>query len=554
MPKEPSNHTDDVPHPYAGRWIARLEDRVVGQGGTPDQALKAAQAARFKEKPEISYMPTKNELDFSPYLEQVSSDLPKKSTAYLTGGAVRDALLQKAFDDLDFTTTGDALKLARKVANSLGGAYYRLDDETQSGRVVLTQEDGSRNILDFTKLRAADLENDLLGRDFTINAMAVDIRNPRALLDPLGGMNDLIAKRLRACSDTAFKDDPVRILRAVRFAAAYELHIVPETRKLMRKAVGNLPQVSPERLRDELFRILSSPRPAASLRALEVLGVLPHILPELTDLKSVSQSAPHVYDVWEHTLHTLENLEVILASLAEEYDHDTARNLSSGLIVVRLGRFRKQISEHLKTELNRDRSLRALLFLAVLYHDSGKPETQTIDASGKIRFLEHERIGADIIAQRAKALRLSNPERDRLITILAQHMRPFHLAQTGEAPTRKAVYRFFHATDKAGVDICLLSLADLMATYANTLPPDTLQNQLGVVRVLLEAYWEKPEQSVSPAPLLDGKDLIKEFKIKPGPLVGQLLEVIRETQAAGEIKSRDEAKKFVRYWIEKQGG
>ena len=548
MPHQPPA-SDDAPDPYAGRWVARLKGQVIGQGGTPQQAQQAAKASRFKERPQVTYMTTTQALSFSPLLEQVRSILENHKQIYLAGGAVRDALLQRVSHDLDFAVAGDALKLARKVANALGGAYYRLDDEHQTGRVILNQSDGSRYLLDFAKFRGDDIDGDLRGRDFTLNAIAVDIKNPQELLDPLGGLADLFAHKLRACSATTFNDDPLRILRAIRFAASYKLHILPETRSAMRASAKALAEVSPERVRDELFRILDAPKPAASLRALEMLGALPEALPDLAALKDVEQSPPHVYDVWEHTLQTLGFLEKIYRVLADEHDPDKVGDLHFGLIVMRLGRYRPQLRTHLSEQLNRERPLRPLLFFAALYHDIAKPQTRSTDEDGRIRFIDHENQGAVIAEARAAALRFGTAESERFTAIIRHHMRPHHLAHAGQPPSRRAIYRFFRDTGKAGIDVCLLSLADLLATYAATLPRERLEAQLDVVRALLEAYWERNEETVSPPVLLDGKDLIKEFNLTEGPNIGAILETIREAQAVGDVATRGDALKLVEEWL-----
>jgi putative nucleotidyltransferase with HDIG domain len=452
MPEQPPSRSDDPNHPYAGRWVARLKGRTIGQGGTPEQARQAAKASRFKEKPEITFMPTNNSLTFSPLLDQVQDILKKEKDVYLVGGAVRDALLGLASKDLDFALPGDALRTARRVANKMGGSYYRLDDEHQAGRVVLNLDDGQYYVLDFAKFRGDTLYADLRGRDFSINAIAVALQQPQQLLDPLAGMADLQAKKLNMCSPSSLQDDPLRILRAVRFAANLDLKIEPKTRRAMRAAVESLPGVSPERQRDELFRILASPRPAASLRALDILGALEKVLPEIASLKGVEQSAPHVYDVWEHTLQTVSYLEKILAALDTEYDPDTAAELHTALVVLRLGRYREQISQHLSLRLNRERPLRPLVFLAALYHDIAKPLTRSVEEDGRIRFLDHENQGAPITSRRASKLRLSGEERHHLTAIVRNHMRPRNLAHEVRPPSRRAIYRFFRDTGQAGVD------------------------------------------------------------------------------------------------------
>ncbi len=473
--------------------------------------------------------------------QRVRSVLPPDLQVYLVGGAVRDALLGRPVHDLDFIVASGALQVGRQVANALHGAYYPLDDEREYARVIYSEADERRYILDFTLQQGPELENDLRARDFTLNALAVEVHQPDSLIDPLGGAADLRAKQLRACSSTAFERDALRILRGVRLASALQFHIVPETSQLMRQATAGLRNVSPERFRDELFRLLDNPMPATAMETLEILGVWEVLLPELHALKGVGQSAPHVYDVWEHTLQVLKGAEIVLGVLAPEFNPDVAASLNLGLLSLRLGRYRGRIGDHFSKSLVTVRSLASLLRLAALYHDVGKPATRQVDSQGRVRFLEHEQVGASLAAERGLALHLSNLEVQRLKVIVRNHLRPLFLAQGDGLPTRRAIYRFFRTTGEAGVDICLLSLADTLAIYGPELPQAVWVRQLDAVRALLEAWWEKPEESVAPAPLVNGDDLLEIFQMEPGPWVGRLLEAIREAQATGQIALREEA-------------
>ena len=526
---------------YAGRWVAIVREQVVGQGGTPDQARLAAQASRSKEIPQVVYVHPLNPLEFPPILQEVADALPPALPVYLVGGAVRDALLRRKIHDLDFILPGSAVKISRQIADRLGAAFFPLDDEHDTGRVILISEDGSHFTLDFAARRGDDLESDLRARDFTLNAMAVDVRQPQAVLDPLGGAADLLAKQLRPCSPTSLSDDPIRIVRAIRQAAMFGFHIPPETRKLMRAAAPLLPSISPERMRDELFRLLDGPRVVASIRALDMLGALVYVLPEMETLKGVEQSAPHLDDIWNHTLNVVQKLETVLAALAPTYNPDKASNLSLGMMVVQLGRFRQQLGEHLNEKLNNDRPLRPLLFLAALYHDIGKPETRTFDSGGKYHFFGHDESGAKIIEKRAVSLRLSNPEIERVRLIVRGHLRPLLLELDGTLPTRRAVYRFFREVGVAGVDVCILALADFLGSYGTTFPQDKWAHHLEVIRCLLEAWWEHPHEQVTPPVLVNGHDLMKGLYISPGPQVGKLLEAVREAQAVGQVSTREEA-------------
>jgi putative nucleotidyltransferase with HDIG domain len=281
-----------------------------------------------------------------------------------------------------------------------------------------------------------------------------------------------------------------------------------------------------------------------------MLGVLTYILPELLNLKGITQSPPHTQDVWTHTINVLRNLNTVLTVLSSEFNPDESANLYIGLLSARLGRYRQQITEHLDTVFTPDRSLRPLLFLAALYHDIGKPETRQLEEGGRIRFFEHEQVGVKKISTRSEKLHLSNEETRRLETIVRHHLRPILLAQSVENPSRRAVYRFFRETGAAGVDICLLSLADTLGTYDSTLPQDVWRRHLDVVRTLFDAWWENTAEIVSPEPLVNGRDLINEFGLEPGPPIGSLLEMLREAQAVGQVNDRGAALAFVRQKIE----
>ena len=539
-----SEETSDSASPYAGRWVARLNGHIIAQGGTPEQALRAAQTSRHKERPEISFMPIP--FSFSPLIDRVREVLSDQEV-YLVGGAVRDILMKRFPPDLDFAVPAKGISLARRVANALDADFMILDGERDTGRVIVKESSGIRTFLDFAAYRGASLEEDLRARDFTMNAIAFNLRD-QTLIDPLNGATDLRNRLIRACSPGSVHDDPVRILRAVRQAAAFGCKIQPETRQSMKIAAPLLPGVSSERLRDELFKILDGPKPDTALRALEMLGIFPHFLPELSALKGVRQSAPHVYEVWEHTLSVLGHLENILTALAPGYNADSTNDLFTGLLTLRIGRFRDQYAAHFADSLNADRSIRAALFFAALYHDIEKPSTKTVDQTGQIHFYKHDILGSETAVRRAEAFNLSNDEVGRIRKIVEIHMRFPIFTRRMEAenkePSRKAIYRFFRDSGEAGVDLVLLGLADLRGIHGPTLTQETWTAALDVSRNLLENYWERREETVAPPRLVDGNDLMRELQLQPGRIIGQLLEAVREEQATGKIESREQAIAF----------
>ena len=351
-------------------------------------------------------------LVFSPYLNQIRAaleEIPSRPDVYLVGGSVRDALLGRPSHDLDFIVTRNSLQTARAVADALGGAYFTLDADFQVGRVVLHAGEQPRQVFDFVLVQGDDLEADLRNRDFTINAMAVSLDDLDTLIDPLGGAQDLLHKKLVPCTASAFLDDPVRVLRAIRMTMAYQLTLSPEVQALIPPAAARLGNVSAERTRDEFLKTLGAPRPSIGLRLLDRFGVLELLIPEINALKGETQSPPHIYDVWEHSLHTVQALETILALLDENYEHDNEMggDVFSGLLSSLLGRYRQQITAHLTEELVPDRPYRPLIFLAALLHDFTKPRHRSVEDSGRIRFIGHETSGARQIVERGAVLRLS---------------------------------------------------------------------------------------------------------------------------------------------------
>lgn len=489
-------------------------------------------------------------LRWHPSVEALQAILPPDTEVYLVGGAVRDAYLHLSLHDLDLATPGDGRPLARRIADAFKGAYYPLDSTRGVGRALISWQD-QRLTIDVAQLRGPDLLTDLQARDFTINAVAVRLTGQlQAVLDPLGGLQDLEAGWLRQCSTDSIQRDPVRALRAVRASIRFGLQIEANTRLNIRTYAPALTRISAERVRDEFFNILDSHRPATALAVLARLGLLRYVVPEATALSGVEQGLPHQYDVWHHTLATVDHFDRLLRLINGEADENLAANLHAGVIISALDDLIPALRAHLSHTWPNERTHRALLTLAALLHDVGKPSTREVDASGRIRFLRHEQVGAALAQQRAAALRLSAGESARLGTIIAHHMRPHWLEAGKKSPSARATYRFWRDTGPAGVDVCLLALADYLGTHGPALDAGEWTSYANTIRALLEAYFERFETTVAPPPLVKGKQLIARFGLEPGPLIGELLDGIREAQAIGELSTHEEALDWVQRFLE----
>ncbi len=530
--------------PYAGRWVALVHGHVAGVGWTSAQAHRAAKLNRPKETPQMTFVPPVTHITLPDWPWKIVRRLAGERgvRVWAVGGAVRDVLMSRPVHDWDFAVERNATALARAVADALDGAYFPLDAERDTGRAIVTSPHGAPVELDFAALRDDSLEADLFMRDFTVNALA--LAETGELIDPTGGQADLAAQLIRATHESTFRDDPVRLLRGVRLEANLGFEIEPQTADWLHRAAPLLELAAAERVRDEFARMLALDRAVVPLQRLDEFGLLARIIPELELLQDVSQSPPHRFDVWRHTLMTVDALEgTITAATGHTVTNPALADAPPTAwedITRTLGKFGHALTAHLTVEISAGRDRAGLLKLAALLHDVGKPQTRSQDEDGRIHFYNHEPVGAQMAAARLRELRFSRAEVERARTIVGQHLRPAHLARAGRI-TRRAIYRYFRATGCGGVDTALLSLADHLATYGPNLLEQRWAQRLETVEILLTHYFERREETITPPPLLTGSELMSALALDPGPEIGRLLEALREAQAGGEVSTPEEA-------------
>ena len=490
-----------------------------------------------------------SELIFPPIFHRLRNLLSDEKQVYLVGGAVRDAVIGRINHDLDLVMPAGIRRIARQVANVLNGAFYMLDEEREIARVICQDVDGKPYSLDFSIFRGQTLEDDLRGRDFTINAMAINLADPQILIDPLRGVVDLQAGLLRACGPGSIKDDPLRVMRGIRQSLAFQFHIDPVTQAAMLLEAPGLIKISPERQRDEFLRILEGERVEDGIRLLDQFDLVRQLFPELNDLKAIAQSSPHIWNVWDHTLATLGSLEKLLDAIPVSIGNKLQPMTNLALASVKLEPFRQQLMEHFSESITVGRSRRGLFFLAALYHDAGKAVSRQEKENGSIGFHDHEQSSTTLVVRRAHALVLSQVESSYLETVTRQHMRPHFLVKMGSNLSRKAIYHFFRDTGSFGIDICLLSLADTLATYGETIAEPVWLDELDVCSQLLAAWWGKQTEVIKPPRFLNGDDLQEKLGLKPGPQIGEILAALEEAQACGEVTQPNEAWDFVKNWL-----
>jgi putative nucleotidyltransferase with HDIG domain len=472
--------------------------------------------------------------------------------AYLVGGSLRNMLLGEACSDWDIVVAGEAHRLARQLADILGGYYARLHDK--ASRVIVKAETGDIT-LDIASLHGQSLEADLRTRDFTVNALAAPLDETLSirLIDPLHGEEDLRARRLKAVSDAIFQADPLRMLRAVRLMTRYQFSLDAGTQELIRRDASLLPAVAPERVHDELYAILEPDDATAHLRLLDDLELLTVLIPELIPAKGMRQPNPHYWDVFEHSLETVGALELIarasvpdtqaqvsdainrVPTLASATPALLTPNATTATYLANIQNLLKEAEGIFSpVELTAPR-----MKMAALLHDIGKPVTYTIAEDGSIRFYTHPQTGAPIALHITR--RLSASVRDRRLAqlVAAHHMRPGQLGQDGEV-TPRAIRRYFVDLGPTGIAVALFSLADHLATFGPQPLTSAWERHLSVVSLLLTRYIRERD-SILPPRLLSPEELMRRLKLEPGPLVGQLLEAIADAQSEGAISSKEEA-------------
>lgn len=487
----------------------------------------------------MSIKPEANQL-----LTEVSRLLAAKDIrAYIVGGFVRDTLLERSTADIDIAVAADALEVARDVAAALDGKYVPLDDINLVGRVMLP---GNKWYIDFTTLKG-DIERDLACRDFTVNAMAYKLNESIAsgldvanIIDPFDGRSDLERRLVRALNDAVFKADAARLLRAVRIAAELDFDIDSDTETLIARDSGLITRVAGERIREELLRLLALPGAGKRLAHLDKVGILTALIPELAPARGVDQPRAHVFDVFEHSLQTVSAVEFVLREAGWEY---------ASADVLSLIPWSDRLNRHFDRVISGSSTGRTILKLTALLHDIAKPQTKTMDA-GRARFLGHQEEGAAVAAAIMARLRFANRETQLAELLIKYHLRPTQMSHEG-LPTNRAIYRFFRDIGEAGIDVLFLSLADHLAARADSLDIAEFRGHAAMTAYVLQKHFEEVNLSAPPK-IIDGHEIMESLGLPAGPVIGELLEALKEAQAAGEIADKPQALNFLKHLFEEK--
>ena len=432
-------------------------------------------------------------------------------SVYVVGGFIRDLLLSDdpysdVRMDLDFTIIGDALeftKLLQKEYNAKNVVVFErfgttmLELNGYKLEFVTAREESYLENSRKPMVKKADLKSDLARRDFTINTLAVGLNNNNwgKMYDPFNGMSDLDQKIIRTPLEPSitFKDDPLRILRAIRFATLLNFEIDLETERSITKMASRLEIVSKERITDEFFKILSAPKPSTGLLLMDKLDVLAHVLPELIDMKGVEQRKGfHHKDVFYHTLIVVDNIA--------------------------------KVSDKLN------------LRLAALFYDVAKPQTKRFDEKVGWTFHGHDEIGARMMEGISKRMRISNDVKEFVQKLIRLHLRPIFLVS--EDVTDSAIRRFIVQAGEELDDLLKLCRADI--TSGNPKRVKEHLKNFDYVMSRVGEVMEKDQLRGFQSPVR-GEKIMEVCGISPSPLVGKFKKAIEDAILDGKIHNEYDA-------------
>jgi poly(A) polymerase len=443
---------------------------------------------------------------------------------YLVGGCVRDLIQGATPRDFDIAVTGAPRAFAEETAARLGGRVFTLGKGRFTVFCVTTPEVQ----IDIISCKGSNIQEDLLERDFTINALACRLSDGR-LIDVTGGLNDLRRGAVRMVTPQAFQDDPVRLVRAFRMAAAMHFQIESETIAAIRAHADLLRRSAAERIWAELQRILACPASHPHLVIMYDTHTLSTIFPELAEgyqdhRESISEREPP-----PQSLETVRSLEAIM-------------NHPEAFLPPTAARFIQSIEQE----------SRIMLKMAAMLKNIGKPGCRAIDANRRPRYHGHAARGAKLAQAIGRRLRMSNRQREWIAALVRRHPHPLFLYRTAkgrQGPPPRAIGRFFRRTGKQAPYLLMLAIAGCLADRESSTPPRPSARAEFFIDMLTRHV--KTNDQGRPSPILRGQDLIQNFNLPPSPVLGTLLRRVEELHLAGSLSDRQQALRWVAEQLKK---
>lgn len=460
----------------------------------------------------------------SKIIEKIKSDeiLSKitdkfENEIYLVGGTVRDYYMGLDSTDRDIIVMDEeAREFALKLAELFDASFVPLDEENKIYRIVLADK---INCIDVTNPVGDSIEKDLMRRDLTINAIAVNIRTGE-IIDISGGVTDIRNKCINYVNELNFVDDPLRLLRVYRFQALYGFSLAPETINAVCKYSDLIHKPAVERINYEILKLFSGEYAHIALENMNKTWILEEIFPFVKELKQVPPNSHHHLDLFHHSIETVKQVQNLYSEASDEVKEHLNR--------VDFGGFPRLA--HLK--------------LAAFMHDIGKFSTWTIE-EGKHRFIKHDDVGAKMSVKILKDLHCSNKQIDYISSMIKYHIYPSHV-MTSPQITEKIMMRYVRKMDKNSIDAIILAQADRLSARGPEITDEIVERNITSLNMLLKFYLETRE-TLKPLPkLLSGNDVMDILNIKPSRKLGEIMEALHEAQISGDVITREHAVDFVK--------
>lgn len=439
---------------------------------------------------------------------------------YVVGGTVRDFLMGKISYDRDLIVVDeDAKSFSQKVAEFLDGVLIPLDEENKIYRIVLKDK---KNFLDITNPIGGNLEEDIMRRDITINAIAVNIKTGEIPSFCEFGIQDIQNKIIREIKEENFTDDPLRILRVYRFYANLGFEISPELLNITKKHASLINKPAKERIEYELMKLFDGEFAAQALLKMDESEILEIIFPFVKELKQVPPNLHHHLDLFNHSIETVNQVQKF-------YEISP-----------------KEVQEHLKKVDFGGFSRLAHLKLAAFMHDIGKFSTWTIEPdTGRHRFIKHEDVGAKLAIPILKKMCFSNKQIDYISYIIKKHMYPTAVVSAPEL-NDKVMMRYVRKSADNAIDTIIIAKADRVSAQGPEITKELVEENITLLDKLLQFYLNTKE-TLTPLPkLIDGREVMSILNINPSPVLGKILNELHEAQISGDILTKDDAVRFIK--------
>ena len=439
---------------------------------------------------------------------------------YLVGGTVRDFYMGLESTDRDIIVMDqEAREFALKLSELFQATFVPLDEENKIYRIVLPDK---INYIDVTNPVGDSIEKDLMRRDLTINAIAVNIRTGE-LIDISGGVTDIMNKCINYVNELNFVDDPLRLLRVYRFQALYGFQLAPETINAVCKYSDLIHKPAVERINYELLKLFGGEYAHVALENMNKTWILEEIFPFVKELKQVPPNSHHHLDLFHHSIETVKQVQILYNEAPDE------------------------VKEHLSKIDFGGFSRLAHLKLAAFMHDIGKFSTWTIE-EGKHRFIKHDDVGSKMSVKILKDLHFSNKQIDYISSMIKYHIYPSHV-MTSPQITEKIMMRYVRKMDTNSIDAIILAQADRLSARGPEITDQIVERNITSLNMLLRFYLEARE-TLKPLPkLLSGNDVMQILNIKPSKRLGEIMDALHEAQISGDVITKEHAIEFVKNMV-----